>query len=150
MRRHRSSGLKFRLNNKEEGNISEITLARLFNRYFDISNGNPGSVLFQWLCNIEKATTDIIYISKPENTDLHPIENLDDDSIVMLVQLALHKHMPYDRLERIMGIEADHTAEITNSLIRMGLLEERPEKLLLINPYIEPFIRKVFKQKGLL
>ncbi len=47
MRRHRSSGLKFRIEKKKEENISEIALARLFNRYFDQSDGNPGTVLYQ-------------------------------------------------------------------------------------------------------
>jgi amino acid transporter len=150
MRRHRSSGLKFRIEKKKEENISEIALARLFNRYFDQSDGNPGTVLYQWLGNIEKVSAGTIYIKQPKNIDLQPIENLDDNSMVVLVQLALHKRMPFGKLEKVLGIETNITEEIVNSLIRTGVIEERPERVLLINPYVEPFVRKVFKRKGLL
>jgi oligoribonuclease (3'-5' exoribonuclease) len=150
MRRHRSSGLKFRIEKKKEENISEIALARLFNRYFDQSDGNPGTVLYQWLGNIEKASAGTIYIKQPKNIDLQPIENLDDNSMVVLVQLALHKRMPFGKLEKVLGIETNITEEIVNSLIRTGVIEERPERVLLINPFIEPYVRKVFKRKGLL
>jgi amino acid transporter len=150
MRRHRSSGLKFRIEKKKEENISEIALARLFNRYFDQSDGNPGTVLYQWLGNIEKVSAGNIYIKQPKNIDLQPIENLDDNSMVVLVQLALHKRIPFGRLEKVLGIESNITEEIVNSLIRTGVIEERPERVLLINPYIEPYVRKVFKRKRLL
>ncbi len=149
LRRHRSSGLKFRVQKREEEHISEIALARLFNRYFDQSDGNPGTVLYQWLANIEKVTAGTIYIGVPKNIDIQPIENLDEDSLVVLVQLALHKRMPYGKLEKILGIESHFTQEIVNSLIRTGLIEERPDGLLLINPYVEPLVRKVIKRKGL-
>lgn len=149
MRRHRSSGLKFKIEKKKEENISEIALARLFNRYFDQSEGNPGMVLYQWLSNIEKVSAGTIHIKPPKNFDLQPIENLDDNSMVVLAQLSLHKRMPYSRLEKILGIEIHITEEILNSLIRTGVIEERPEKVLLINPYVEPYVRKVLKRKGI-
>ncbi|KPL20948.1 MAG: hypothetical protein AMS23_10110 [Bacteroides sp. SM1_62] len=150
MRRHRSSGLKFRIDKKREESISEIALARLFNRYFDQSNGNPGTALYQWLCNIEKVTAGTLYIRSPKNLDLQPIENMDDDPTVVLLQLVLHKRMPYGKLERVLGLEPHFTEEIVNSLVRTGVIEERPERILHINPYIEPFVSKVFKRKGLL
>ncbi len=149
MRRHRSSGLKFRIEKKKEENISEIALARLFNRYFDQSDGNPGTVLYQWLGNIEKVSDGTVYIKPPKNIDHQPIENLDDNSVVVLAQLILHKRMPYGKLEKVLGIEPQIAEEIVDSLIRTGVIEERPERILLINPYIEPFVRKVFKRKGL-
>ncbi len=150
MSRHRSSGLRFRIEKKSEDNISEIALARLFNRYFDQSDGNPGTALYQWLSNIEKVTAGTIYIRSPKNTDLQPIENLDDDSTVVLLQLVLHKRMSFGKLERVLGLEPHFTQEIVNSLVRTGIIEERPGGILHINPYIEPFIRKVFKRKGLI
>jgi len=149
MRRHRSSGLKFKLDKKEEGKISEIRLARLFNKYFDSSDGNPGTVLYQWLSNIQKVSAGTIHIKVPKTIDLQPIENLDDDSVVVLVQLVLHKRMPYPKLEKVMGIEPHLTGTVVNPLIRKGLIDERAEGLLIINPYAEPFVRKVLKRKGL-
>jgi hypothetical protein len=149
MRRHRSSGLKFRIEKRKEENISEIALARLFNKYFDHSEGNPGTVLYHWLGNIEKVSAGIIHIKSPRNIDLQPIENMDDNSMVVLAQLLLHKRIPYGKLERILGIESHITEEFVNSLIRNGIIEVRPERVLLINPYVEPFVRKVLKRKGL-
>jgi len=148
LRRHRSSGLKFRIEKKKEENISEIALARLFSRYFDLSGGNPGTVLYQWLCNIEKVSAGMIHIKAPKYIDIQPIEDLDDDYIVVLAQLALHKRMTYSRLEKVLGIESDHTKEIVDSLVRTGLVEELSERLLVINPFVEPFVRKVLIRKG--
>lgn len=149
MRRHRSSGLKFRIDKKEEEKITDIRLARLFNKHFDQSDGNPGTVLYQWLSNIQKVSAGTLHIKAPKNIDLQPIENLDDDSLVVMVQLALHKRMPYKKLERVMNIDSHNCQSIVNTLIRSKLIEERAEGLLLINPYVEPFIRKVLKRKGL-
>jgi len=149
IRRHRSSGLKFRIDKKEEDKITDIGLARLFNSHFDQSDGNPGTVLYQWLSNIQKVSAGTLQVKAPKNIDLQPIENLDDDSLVVMVQLALHKRMPYNKLERVMGLEPNSFESIVNTLIRCSLIEERAERLLLINPYIEPFVRKVLKRKGL-
>lgn len=150
IRRHRSSGLKFKMERKKEESISEIALARLFNRYFEHSNGNPGTALYQWLCNIEKVSAGTIHIRSPKQPDLQAIENMDDDSTVVLLQLVLHKRMSCGRLERVLGLEPHFTEEIVDSMVRTGVIEERPGRILLINPYLEPFVRKVFKRKGLL
>ncbi|MDP2423944.1 MAG: hypothetical protein Q8M23_06325, partial [Bacteroidales bacterium] len=149
MCRHRSSGLKFKLEKRNEESISEIALAKLFNKYFDQSNGNPGAVLYQWLCNIEKASLVSILTKAPKNTDLQSIENMDDDQLVVLQQLALHKRMSYGKLQRVLGIESHDTDEIINSMLQTAILEERSDRVFLINPYIEPIVRKVLKRKGL-
>jgi hypothetical protein len=149
IRRHRSSGLKFKLDKREEESLSEVGLARLFNGYFDLSDGNPGTVLYHWLSNIRKVSAGTIHIKSPAHISLQPIEEIDDDSIVVLVQLSLHKHMLYNKLEKVLGIEAHITRAIVNSLLRRGLIEERANRLLLINPYVEPFVRTVLKRKGL-
>ena len=149
MRRHRSSGLKFKIGKKQEDNISEISLARLFNKYFDESEGNPGTVLYHWLSNIQKVTLGTINIKPPKNIDLQPIEDMGDEALVILVQLLLQKRIPLHTLERLLGLEPHITEEIVNSMIQAGMIEERSGKLLLINPYVEPFVRKVLKRKGL-
>ncbi|MEZ5084473.1 MAG: hypothetical protein R2750_13670, partial [Bacteroidales bacterium] len=149
MRRHRSSGLKFKIRKKHEDHISEISLARLFNKYFDESEGNPGTVLYHWLSNIEKVSSGTISIKPPKNIDLQPIESIGDEALVILVQLLLQKRIPLHTLERMLGLEPHITDEVVNSMIQTGMIEERPGKLLLINPYVEPFVRKVLKRKGL-
>ena len=150
MRRHRSSGLKFRIEKKKEEGISEIALARLFNRYFDHSNGIPGTALFQWLSNIEKVSAGTIQIRLPRNIDLQPMENLDDDSTIVLLQLLLHKRMSYSKLSRVLGVEPDFTEGLVNSLLKNRVIEERAERVFQINPFLEPSVRKVLKHRGLI
>lgn len=149
LRRHESSGLKFHFQDKDEDDISEITLARLFNRYFEMSKGNPGAVLFQWLSNIISVKNETIQIKTPAIIDMQPIEDLDDDTMVVLVQLLLNKRMPYENLELLLGNESGSTSQIVDALGRTGLFEDRPDRLLQINPYAEPMVRSVLKSKGL-
>ncbi len=65
LRRHHSSGMEFVLNKREEDDLSEIRMASLFNKYFNYSEGNPGTALKSWLVNIVRVSEKRIYIHPP-------------------------------------------------------------------------------------
>ncbi|MCF8368868.1 MAG: amino acid permease [Bacteroidales bacterium] len=150
IRRHHSSGLKFRLQNTDEESISEFKLAGLFNKYFDSTNGNPGVALNRWLTNIEKFSGETIYISYPKSAKSEILENLDDDWQVILIQLILHKRMTIQRLTKILDLDFLEVEEMMDSIRRTGLITEKSNGVYMINAYAEPYLTYVFKQKGLL
>ncbi len=150
IRRHHSSGLKFKLQKKNEENISEFKLAGLFNKYFDNTKGNPGVALNRWLTNIEKFSGETLRINYPREPKLDILENLDDDWQVFLIQLIVHKRLSLEKLTKILNIEPLEVEETFNSLRRAGLIVEKSSRVYMINTYAEPYLRELFKLKGYL
>jgi amino acid transporter len=150
MRRHRSSGLKFYLNNRMEDELSEIRVAGLFHKYFNFSEGNPGTALLAWYVNIDKIADGGISIRNPELPDTKVLAGLDDEWKTLLIQFILHKRLTLTRLERIYSRDDRRERGILNALLRTGIVQERNEGLFIINPYIEPHLIKVLKSEDLL
>lgn len=147
MSRHRSSGLHFRLSKKDEQQISDIKIARLFNRYFDFSEGNPGVALNAWLANVVHASTREIEIKLPERPNLRALEHLPDDWNIVLLQLVIHKRLSFARLLRMLQTEEWALNDLLTSLFRGGLIKERSSGVYFVNAFVEPFLVKLFKQK---
>jgi hypothetical protein len=150
IRRHRSSGLKFVLHKTEEDDLSEIRLASLFNKYFDYSEGNPGTALKSWLSNIIKISDQKVYIKPPAIPDTRILTEMDDDWKILLIQLFLHKRMTYARINRMFFQDDVRTRGIIGSMSRAGIIEEKIEDLYVVNNYIEPHLIRALKREGLL
>ena len=150
IRRQRSSSLKFILHNKEEGELSEIQMARLFNKYFDYSEGNPGTALKAWIGNIVRITGHKIHIRPPYSPDSRILTGMDDDWKVILVQMIVHKWLNYERIQKIFQSDETWTRAIISSLLRAGLIEEIKEELYMVNSFVEPHIIRTFNREGLL
>ncbi len=150
MRRHRSSGLKFVLQKREEEDLSEIRMAGLFNKFFNYSEGNPGIALIAWLGNIVSVSEKRISIRSPYLPDTKILAELDEDWKIVLIQLILHKRLTFERINKIFFLEETRSQEMVNSMLRAGLIEERREHLYIVNEFIEPHLIRFFKKEGLL
>ncbi len=150
IRRHRSSGLKFVLNKREEDDLSEIRMASLFNKYFNYSEGNPGTALKAWLGNIVRMSEKRIYIQTPHLPDTKILKELDENWKVVLIQLILHKRLTFERINKIFFSDNTRAKEIISSMLRAGLIEERRETLYIVNNFIEPHLVKILKNEELL
>jgi len=148
--RHRSSGMQFRWNGRDEKNLSQLRLASLFDSHFTYSEGNPGTALNAWLHNIRRLSGNVVEISAPETPNLNVLRQLDDDRLVLLSIFALHKRLTIEQLGRITGLEAPAVERMIRSLRRCGLIEERGRGVLVINMFLEPFIIKVLSEKQIL
>jgi amino acid transporter len=146
IRRHRSSGLRFVLNGRDEEEMSEIRMASLFNKYFNYSEGNPGNALKAWLANIIKVSEKKIFIKVPELLDSNILDHLDEDWKVVIIQLILHKRLTYERIRKIFFSDDAKTSEVISSLMRAGLIEEKRENLYIVNNYIEPHLITALKR----
>ncbi|MEM6928544.1 MAG: ATP-binding protein, partial [Myxococcota bacterium] len=51
--RHNSTGLRYSLDGRRDEELSDLTVAQLFTRHFDHTDGNIGAALQSWLAHIE-------------------------------------------------------------------------------------------------
>lgn len=146
MTRHRSSGMTFSLS---DGKLetSEIKLASMFNYYFNYSEGNPGVAMSAWLNSIIHISDKHLTIKPPVLPNSELLDQLPGDWSVLLIQLILHKRMSIEKLQRVFAADFPALRMTLNSLVRAGLILERAKDLYVLNPYVEPFVVKAFKEK---
>lgn len=144
--RHRTSRLKFQLDTKHEDSFSELKLAKLFTKYFDLSEGNVGVALQQWICNIEALNDDgKIQIYYPKQPDREVFNHLDKDRVILLIQFILHRKLSLTRLAAIMYSTPEDLQRHIEVLQRMDLLR-RKSGTWEINRFLEPFLIEELEQ----
>lgn len=148
--RHKAGGLTFYLNSKAEKQLSQWEMARLFNRYFTVFKGNPGYTLQAWVSNIQHQEARKMVIRMPSVPYLKPLENLNTDTLNLLVQFVLHRRISIPGMASIMGIELSQSVTILNGLHRMGLIHEKFQAVYALNPYLEPFIIQILEEREML
>ena len=147
MTRHRSSGLTFTMENKKEGGISDIRLARLFNEYFDYSDGNPGVAMSAWLNSIRTISDKNLTMKPPPIPSIEIFDHIPALWSAILIQLVLHKRMSVQKLQRVLEAEPEQIAVYLKTLRRTGLINERTTGLYVIDPYVEPHLVRAFKER---
>ncbi len=150
MKRHKSSGLSFSLDNKSEDSMSQLKLARLFSKYFDCTRGNPGVALNTWLSSITQYKNEEITMKYPGSPDTEIFNELDENALGALQQIALHKRMDVHKLGRVLCQADSEIDKLIRPLRLNGLLQEKAEGVFVINPFAEPYIVRTLKQKELL
>jgi hypothetical protein len=148
--RHRSSSMHFRLGRREEGKLSALRLARLFDTYFQVSGGNPGTALIMWLANITSVRDRELLIRTPEFPSTGALATLDDDWLALLAQFMIHKRLTCERLERMAGTDGELLRRTIDRMGAVGLLLERSPGLFTINPYLDGLVQKTLRGRGLL
>jgi amino acid transporter len=150
VKRHKSSGLSFAIDNRSEESMSQLKMARLFSKYFDCTRGNPGVALNMWLSSIIQYKNEEILMTYPEVPDIDIMSEMDDESLTMLQQIALHKRMDIQKLCRVMVSTPEDINKVLRPLRLNGLVQEKTEGVFVINPFAEPLVVKVLKNKDLL
>ena len=148
--RHRSSGFKFELDKQDEEQVSNLRLANLFNRHFDISSGNIGLAILNWIGNIQKVKQNQIVISKPEDVKDYFLNSLNSDWFLLLQQFVLHKQLHSSHIGRILGMDENKATQSVDDLKRSGLVVEYKPNIFHINPYVHNLISKKLAEMGLL
>ena len=148
--RHKSSGFKFELDKQNEDEISNLRLANLFNSYFDISEGNIGLAILNWIANIQKVKQNQIIITKPEDVKDYFLNNLNTEWFLFLQQFVLHKQLNLARIVRILGMEENKASQSIEYLKRSGLIVEFKPNNFHINPYVHNLISKKLAEMDLL
>jgi len=150
MKRHQSSGLTFLVENRIENNMSQLKMARLFSKYFDCTNGNPGVALNAWLSNIRQYKNEQLHMTNPSIPDTAIFSDLEEELLILLQQITLHKRMDHAKIKRVLMYTDEEIQKYLRPLRLNGLVQEKAENVFVINPYVEPYVVRVLKNKGLL
>lgn len=147
--RHGSSGMKFSLGDKAEGDLSELALARLFSGHFDYSGGWVGPALRSWITHVEQVDGEALTVRPPRAERWEVLDELRTEWTALLLQLHLHKQLTRARLRRITGLDDRALDRDLDALRRMGLLLDGRQSVLEINPFVHHIVSERFAARGL-
>ena len=146
--RHSAGGLKLNYHKKDLQHIGKVKLARLFVKYFNISDGNIASALHLWIGSIYKYQNKTVYIKDPEANYLL-LANINTDNLIVLAQFVLHKNITVKKLMRILHETKPAIDERIDFLLRSGLIQAN-ENIYHINTYLQSLIIKQLINRQLL
>jgi hypothetical protein len=144
--RHHAGGLKFIVDNTPEGNMTSWAFARLFNRFFTLTDGNPGKALTLWTACIKKIQGNTLIMESPQI--LKPIffEKLSQDQLLILLQFVYHVRLSISILAEILMEDRDAIEKLVLNLWQKGILVEKFSGIYTINASINPEIIRKFKE----
>ena len=145
--RHDSSGIKFKLGNKIDDELGEIKIAELFDNYFNYSKGNVGIALNAWVANIIKVESNIVEIKQPVIPNTTPLHFLDDDWLIYISQIMLHRRISFETLKRLMKVSDEKCKDVVMSLLRCGIILEKSTDIYGINFFLEPYLTKLLRER---
>lgn len=148
--RHKIGNLKFQLKGKSQDNFHTWNYAKLFNKYFAISNGNPGLCLQMWINNIEEVYDKTIVIRTPHSLDNSNFEGLTQKQTMALLNMIIHNAMNVSKLMRLMEMNQDEAKNMLNDLISMGLVIKNANGIYKLDRINYHRVVKYFKQNNIL
>ncbi|MCD4737002.1 MAG: hypothetical protein K8R53_13235, partial [Bacteroidales bacterium] len=155
MRRHGTSTFKLRLDRKDKRIVSNWEIARLFSRYFSLSNGNVGVCLRNWLAGFRDTGEGYFLIDFPQSPDNSVLSQVNPEWQVLISLFVVHRRLNFSRLCRILRI--DDTNRDSGSerkqleidlagLIRSGILIEPSPGVYKLNEWLYPYMIDAFKE----
>lgn len=134
--RHRSGGLKFRLNNRKEENFRTLDYAGLFSKHFNCSHGYIGLAMSQWIASIKDFRDNCIDIKAPAIPNLFVFETLSNDIYLVILQFVLHKRHSVEKLQRVMLENKKNIEQQLNYLKRVGIIRESGSGIYELNEFL--------------
>lgn len=150
MLRHKAGGLKFNHNNKSEDDFSEWDYAKLFNKYYELTNGNPGQTTKAWINNIINISGRVIEIQSPKKPNTQYGLDISDELWVIVLQFILHRRLSVKKLSAILHQPENTIHSLMQNMLRAGIVEKRFEDIFALNQYLEPVFVKNLKKKNML
>jgi amino acid transporter len=148
--RHKSSGIGLNYHGTPEDAISQLSLSILFNKYFIVTDGNPGVALNSWKANIISSGNDEINIKKPERPNTEVLNNLQPDWLIIIALFIQHKEMDVHKLARITGYLTEHLNNLVVNLKYAGILVQKNEEVYTLGRNIEPLLVEVCLTQGII
>lgn len=150
MKRHSTSSMSFNINKIPEARYRSWNYARLFSRFFNYSEGNPGVTLQAWIKSVNEVDKSVISLEKPKLPDTAPLRFLEIEWMIFILHFLLHKRMNLAKLVRVSQESRVDVIKKVRILKRAGILVEIGDDILDIDPYVLPFLRKALVKRELL
>ena len=150
MLRHHAGGLKFVYNKKEEDKLSAWDYARIFNRYFDQSYGNPGLLISLWLSSIRKISAKTIFMEPIQLPSDSVFDILTHEQLFYILQFVMHRRLTIASLSSSLQSPESLVKANMNDLLRAGLIIEKFEGVYAIHPALDIYLVEKLKSKNLL
>ncbi|MBN3034747.1 MAG: hypothetical protein JW861_04120 [Bacteroidales bacterium] len=159
LNRHRSGGLKLAFEHKRHLAVRTWEYARLFNRYYLYSQGNPGAALRAWMAHITSVEGSTAVTRSPRLPDLDVFDHLPPDWYVSMVLFVLHRRMNIDKLRRTWnsdsrkgdsGSTGDPLEALLADMKRAGILIEAGKGVFELNEWLYPFVAGFLIDKDIL
>jgi hypothetical protein len=160
MVRHNSGNYKLRFAGKKNPIPGNWDYARLFSKYFSITKGNVGNMMYSWIAGIEDVKDNYILINHPKHPDIHNFEMMEADWYVILVQMVLHGPLSVGRLLGILQRDENGSRdrkkrseliEILKNMERAGIIAGKQNSGLYdIDRAVYPYLIEFFTSKGIL
>lgn len=150
LRRHHTSSLDFIMEKTPENRFRSWNYARLFNSYFNYSEGSAGVTLQAWINSITDVKASTLLFSKPKNPDISLLNFLEIEWMILLMHFLLHKRMTKDKLVRVSHVDKVEVLKKLKTLKRAGLIVSMGDDVFDIDPHMLAFIRKALVKQELL
>ncbi len=145
--RHNSSGLSLDFISHMEGLTNQIKIARVFNKLFTYSNGNPGVAMNAWLTGIHDYSDKVITWKRPLYLDGSALKEMPEVWGHICFQLLIHNRMSVDKLERCLQMDRQQIMEITGVMQRLQLITEYTTSIYNLNSNMELLLVNYCKEK---
>ncbi|MCB1144605.1 MAG: amino acid permease [Leptospiraceae bacterium] len=148
--RHKSTGLQLQSSGKLLGIFPIIFFVNYFNKLYEVSGGNISAASRIFISTFTEANAETITLGFPQKPDMDFFRDLQEDWLMILLQLLLHKKLTLNRLELLMDSSEDKLPAILASLERMNLIIRSRTGIFELNPYTKQFIIKSFREMDLI
>ena len=147
MSRHNSSGLSLDFISNNNSLSNQIRIARVFNRLFAYSKGNPGAAMNAWLTGIQDYSDKLITWKNPPIQDGSVLKEMPEVWGHLCFQLLIHNRMSLQKMERCLQIDQGQIAEIARIMEPLHLITEYATSAYCINSNMELLLIEYFKKK---
>ncbi len=148
--RHGSTGVKYTLGARSEGELGDVRLARLFSSYFDYSGGQIGAALRAWITHVDRVSGDTLTMRAPHQERWHVLDDMKPEWVALLLQILLHKQVSLSRLAHVSPSDEGALRRDLDTLSRLGLVVESRQRVLELNPFVQHILLDRFAKRGLI
>ncbi|OQY03732.1 MAG: hypothetical protein B6I20_04370 [Bacteroidetes bacterium 4572_117] len=145
--RHNSTGIRFIINTtdkkykgKKQNEFKAKNYAKMFHKFFTLSNGNVGMALSYWIANIVKYNGEQMFIRLPKRADSKMLDLLTTDQLIILSQFVWHKMLSKNQLSTILLDKDFKFVADLEFLEHGGLIVLNNNNKLEINTFVYPQI----------
>ena len=137
--------MKLKYAKKDEDRMSAWDKARLFNKLFDLSRGNPGAATILWLASIKKVSGKTLIMDSLRLPDPAVFERLTPEQWFYVHQFVVNRRFSIEKLAQNTEVPKEKVAADIRTLVRTGVLTEKFDSIYAIRPGLDLYLVELLK-----